>query len=279
MIPNKDYFIQDRIFWSHIKFLSEKLGYSSRGDSKMRTYSNQEILTTMRGSGLRTAHLLRSSIKGEKYLNKIVNYLNFRSRLLEEYVAPNLMNREQAKKTFEQLRKEIKPKCKLPMNKQKGVKKHYAYLTGIVNMLTEKSLGTCTAFEQDPRSLTIFTESGKPLRTFTRRFDGAYPGVINPKAIWEIKEYYGTTTFGSRVADGLYETLLDGEELLELENNLRIKVLHYLIVDDRFTWWEKGKSYLCRIIDMLHAGYLTEALFGKEVLTRWPLIVKSWTKQ
>ena len=31
-------------------------------------------------------------------------------------------------------------------------------------------------------------------------------------ALWEIKEYYYTTTFGSRVADGVYETLLDGLE-------------------------------------------------------------------
>jgi hypothetical protein len=39
------------------------------------------------------------------------------------------------------------------------------------------------------------------------------PGTVNPIAIWEIKEYYYTTTFGSRVADGVYETLLDGMEL------------------------------------------------------------------
>ena len=36
-------------------------------------------------------------------------------------------------------------------------------------------------------------------------------------ARWEIKEYYGTTTLGSRVADGVYETMLDGLELRELQ--------------------------------------------------------------
>jgi len=27
---------------------------------------------------------------------------------------------------------------------------------------------------------------------------------------------------------------------------------------------------------MLHMGYLDEALFGREVLTEWPRIVRSW---
>jgi len=49
-----------------------------------------------------------------------------------------------------------------------------------------------------------------PLRTLARRVDGAFTDTVNPIAVWEIKEYYYTKTFGSRVADGIYETLLDG---------------------------------------------------------------------
>ncbi len=37
-----------------------------------------------------------------------------------------------------------------------------------------------------------------------------------------------------------------------------------------------GKSYLCRICDMLHQCLLTEALFGKEAAERIPHIVKEW---
>lgn len=40
----------------------------------------------------------------------------------------------------------------------------------------------------------------------------------------EIKEYYYTTTFGSRVAGGVYETLLDGMELDELAQNEGVRV-------------------------------------------------------
>lgn len=54
---------------------------------------------------------------------------------------------------------------------------------------------------------------GVPLWTLARRVEGAFPSPVNPVAVWEIKEYYYTTTFGSRVADGVYESLLDGMEL------------------------------------------------------------------
>ena len=106
--------------------------------------------------------------------------------------------------------------------------------------------------------------------------DGAFPSVINPIAIWEIKEYYYTTTFGSRVADGVYETLLDGMELEELEAFTQRKVQHILFIDDYFTWWECGRSYLCRMIDMLHMGYVDEIVFGREVLTRLPELALDW---
>jgi len=63
------------------------------------------------------------------------------------------------------------------------------------------------------------------------------------------------------------------EDLREKEN---IDVKHYLMVDSHYTWWECGRSYLCRIIDMLHMGYLDEALFGYEVIEKLPLIAKEW---
>jgi len=161
------------------------------------------------------------------------------------------------------------------MNKQKVKKRHYAYLTGIVNMLTEKGLAG-RSFDDEPRGLTVMTRDHIPLRTLSRWMDGAYPSRIDPMAIWEVKEYYGTTTFGSRVADGVYETMLDGEELTELRMTEGRRVLHYLILDDRYTWWQCGRSYLCRIVDMLHMGLVDEVLVGREVLTRWPDIVRGW---
>jgi hypothetical protein len=124
--------------------------------------------------------------------------------------------------------------------------------------------------------LTIITEDNLPVRTLARRVDGAFPSSVNPIAIWEIKEYYYTTTFGSRVADGIYESLLDGLEMEELREHEDVDIKHYLIVDAHDTWWKQGKSYLCRIIDMLHMGYIDEVLFGREVIKRLPDLVSEW---
>ena len=118
-----------------------------------------------------------------------------------------------------------------------------------------------------------------PLRTLARRVDGAFPTAVNPIAIWEIKEYYYTTTFGSRVADGVYETLLDGMELEELEASAGYLIDHVLFIDGRYTWWECGRSYLCRMIDMLHMGYVDEIIFGNEVIDRLPLLVQEWMQR
>ena len=205
----------------------------------------------------------------------IVDYLTYRATVLHDHFDTNLMDAAAAKREFNTLKKKLHPKCPLPMNKQKGAKKAPAYFTGIINMLIEANAdGTPCDF--DPRALATVSNGGAPIRTFARRMDGGFPSVSNPRALWEVKEYYYTTTFGSRVADGVYETLLDGMEIEELEASEGIKVLHYLMIDAYFTWWECGKSYLCRIVDMLHMGYVDEVLVGKEVISRLPELVKEW---
>ncbi len=197
--------------------------------------------------------------------------------MLHRQVEPNLMDASQAKKEYMRLKRELKPRCPLPMNKQSGLKKAPAFLTGMVNMLIEANAAG-NVCDYDPRSLTTVSSDNALLRTFARRLDGAFPSVLNPVAVWEIKEYYYTTTFGSRVADGVYETLLDGMEIKELADSEKIDIRHYLMIDARYTWWDCGKSYLCRLIDMLHMGYVDEVLVGREVLSRLPDLVKEWVK-
>lgn len=202
-------------------------------------------------------------------------YMTYRAGVLHAHFEPNLMDAAEAKQTFNRLKKTLKPKCSLPMNKQKGAKKAPAYFTGIINMLVEANAHGARC-DYDPRALATISKNGTPIRTFARRMDGAFPSVVNPLAVWEVKEYYYTTTFGSRVADGVYETLLDGMEIEELAQAEGSRILHYLMIDARYTWWDCGKSYLCRIVDMLHMGYVDEVLVGKEVVSRLPEIVRQW---
>ncbi|MDY6868668.1 MAG: hypothetical protein SVT56_12360, partial [Chloroflexota bacterium] len=122
-------------------------------------------------------------------LEAVVAYLNYRASVIEEKVQALLMDRDKAQKIFEDIHQSYTPTCSLPMNKQKGEKRHYSYLTCIVNMLTEKNLKDKT-FDDNPRRLGLITNSdNKLVKTLSRRVDGAYPSILNPVAIWEIKEY------------------------------------------------------------------------------------------
>lgn len=280
MLPKPDFAQKDRPFWAHVRLVSEKIGYAKKRTKKnpddgLRRFDPPTIMKALTDTGLRTDHLLERG-SPTPLAQDLLAYLNYRAEILERHAPENLMTREQALELFTQVKNDCPGhQCCLPMNKQKKEKRHEAYLTCIVNLLAEKTLGG-VGFDDNPRNLISISKDGIPVRTFSRWMDGAYPAISNPDAVWEVKEYYGTTTFGSRVADGVYETMLDGEELAEYRNQGGYHIRHYLIIDDRFTWWVKGKSYLCRIIDMLHMGLVDEVLFGREVLTRWPEIVKTW---
>jgi len=263
-------------FWATVKSVSQKVGYTVRGKGIVKIPTLKEIEKAFIDLNLDKNKIINNN-QATHLAKSLIDYYSYRANVLNNYVEPRLMDATRAEKEFNSLYQSFSPSCPIPMNKQKGEKKAPAFLTAIINMLIESN---CEDLEcdYDPRQLTTITANGVPLRTLSRRVDGAFPGIVNPKAIWEIKEYYYTTTFGSRVADGVYETLLDGMELEELYEHENIKVLHYLMIDAHYTWWVCGKSYLCRIIDMIHMGYVHEVLFGYEVIERLPGIVKGWVE-
>lgn len=279
MKPSKQFLNQSPAFWANVRAISETLGYTERGTKTIKVPTLGQIARAMKKRRLDTCHLIATNSKPTLLGKVLLDYFQYRATVLNKHVEPSLMNAKQAKTAFQKLKHDLKPtpNCPLPMNKQKGSKRTNAYLTGMVNMLIEAN-SKKTGCDYDPRTLTTVTKNGKPVQTLSRRVDGAFPSTVNPVAVWEIKEYYYTTTFGSRVADAVYETLLDGMELAELKERENIHVLHYLIVDAHYTWWECGRSYLCRIIDALHMGYLDEVLFGSEVIERLPVLVRQWNR-
>jgi hypothetical protein len=279
MKPDSRFLNLPKPFWANVRTIGQAVGYTVRGEGRIRVPSIDEIRREYAKIGLSSSHLADARTGELRPLGKtLMDYFNYRARVLDEFVEPRLMDASRAKTVFRTLRSKLHPGCPIPMNKQKGKKKAPAYFTGIINMLVEAhSQGI--PVDYDPRELTTVTFDNAPLRTLSRRIDGAFPCAVNPVAIWEIKEYYYTTTFGSRVADGVYETLLDGMELAELAAAEKIKVKHYLMIDAHYTWWDCGKSYLCRILDMLHMGYVDEVLFGHEVVERLPEIVREWALQ
>jgi hypothetical protein len=261
--PNSRYATQPKEFWAYVRTISQAVGYTQRREKRVKVPSLDEVRKAFRTLSLSTDHVVSTSKQLTGFGEDLLSYFAYRAQILNDVVRPNLMRKQEAQTEFERLKLALSPKCPLPMNKQKGDKKNHAFLTCIVNMLIEQGLKDAPC-DYDPRGLTTVTRDQNPLRTLSRRVDGAFPSVINPVAIWEIKEYYYTTTFGSRVADGVYETLLDGMELHELQESAGKKIQHLLFVDDYFTWWECGRSYL------------DEVMFGRQVLTELPDSIQEW---
>ena len=263
-------------FWAFVKFVSEMLGYTDRRKGVVCTYSEEQIRGLCKE---------KNTYVSDRLLRQAIRYFNMRADLLNNFAQSMFMDAEQARSecaALLQLHNHNGFQCKIPLNKQKGEMKQIAYFTAIINILAEKTIRDTLpsmhtlGFDDDPRGLVYIWDDDRALLGATsRRFDGAYPSIKNPKMVWEIKEYYYATTFGSRVADGVYETQLDGYELKELSERTGEKVYHVLFIDAYRTWWIQGKSYLCRIIDALNMGLVDEVIIGREVFTRWPELLQS----
>lgn len=263
MLANQFFMGRPSEFWALVKYASQTLGYSNKGVAL--NYNVQDVR--------RIAALMRLP---QAVANDATDYMNYRSDVLQTVVQPSLMTRVQAEAEFLQLRAAHNPTCSLPMNKQRGALRHYNFLSCIVNILTEANIKSGTTFDDNPRKLPIIkNQNGRLVFTMSRWPDGAYPSLDNPISMWEVKEYYGTKTFGSRVADGIYETQLDGYEILNAQRRGNVKIFHYLLVD-AVEWWIHGIPFLVRLVDISHMQLVDEVLFGREVLVRWPQIVQSW---
>lgn len=107
-------------FWAMVKYVSETLGYTIRGQGIVRTYSIDEIDRLLSQNGI---------VVGYETIESAKQYFDMRANLLNHQVQRNLMNSEAAKETFERLyplHRDNDFKCKLPMNKQKGAMKQVA---------------------------------------------------------------------------------------------------------------------------------------------------------
>ena len=277
MLPNPRFTRLPPAFWANVRSLSQQIGYTSRSTRNIKIPTAVEIKNAYEDLGLDPTTFVSARGALTEFGNLLTEYFEYRADVLNDTVEPLLMDIDDAREALEEMQAEVPSLRPLVMNKQKGEKAGPNPLTNMVNLAIESVIGDDPC-DYDPRQLTTVTRDGIPVRTLARRVDGAYPSPVNPIAVWEIKEYYFTTTFGSRVADGVYETMLDGLELQELREHEGIDVLHYLFIDSRRTWWLMGKSYLCRIVDMLHMGHVDEVLFGREVMTRLPQLAGDWTR-
>lgn len=267
---------KDASFWAFIKFISEALGYTEYNQNSIKSYTADDINAICKRYEMP---------QDQQLINDAVLYSILRADLLNNFAEKMLMDAETARYEFNKLfpfHKFQQLKCVLPLNKQKGEMRQFAFFTCIINIITELTIREITGnisekgFDDNPHGLAYTWDQNRNIiGASSRRFDGAYPGIKSPALVWEVKEYYYTTTFGSRIADGVYETQLDGFEFKELYNRTGIKIIHVLFIDSYNTWWNMGKSYLCRIVDALNSGLVDEVIVGREVFSRWPVLLRS----
>ncbi|WKA53434.1 DUF7687 domain-containing protein [Planococcus shixiaomingii] len=277
MKANPNYLNKSSSFWAYVKLISERLKYSKKG--ALLVHSKEEVIKKLTELDINIE---------EDVLEDALEYIEYRAELLTEH-KDYLMDGKTASEAYNYLKNKFPVDTytsTAPLNKQKGLMKQTAYLTAITNILTESTIrdfadrngleyGKDIGFNHDPRSLSYVLGEDRNLEgIFTRRFDGAIPDVNNAHLIWELKEYYYTTTFGSKISGAVYESQLDGHEAKRIKNEAGVFVKHVLIIDSYSVWWEQGASYFCRISDMLHEGLVDEVIIGKEVFGRWPEIVE-----
>src|SRR5204862_4648719 len=123
--------------------------------------------------GLTTDHITVDGSTPTEFGSLLVEYFSYRARMLNTYVEPRLMNKDQAKALFDEMYEKLKPQCAIPMNKQKAEKRAPAYLTGIVNMIIEANTDGRQC-DYSPTTLTTVTRDGMPLRTLARWVDGCF---------------------------------------------------------------------------------------------------------
>ncbi len=289
---------QSTSFWAYVRSISECFGYSLRGIVCSPTISEMfAALDKLDQPTEKLGSLHQPSV----FALLLQDYFIYRAGVLNDHVLSDLMNADEARVAFEEVKKSVgaKPSGKLilntkgnesaveyivgdsivrvPMNKQKDEKRWESYLTGIVNLLVAERLSGLPC-EYDPRRIPTVDHNGTLFQTFSRRYDGSFPSTRNPIAMWEVKEYYYTTTFGSKISDAVYITSLDGYERQDLKRGTGITIQHLVMMDAYKTLWVDGKPFLCRMIDILNIGHVDEILFGREVIRELPDIVDRWVE-
>lgn len=163
-----------------------------------------------------------------------------------------------------------------PKTTQTKNRDHHQSSKALVLTATRLAEAVCKEYgltiDPNPQTRCVWLAQHK-LHVTARNLDGAIPGLLDPILIWEIKEYWGKTSGGSKMSDAVYECALVGRELREFEKRTGLHVEHAVLLDGK-DQWKSRKSDLLRFCDLYYQG-LVDALFvGSEVETDWQPYVR-----
>lgn len=103
----------DASFWAFVKYVSENLGYTERGEGLVKKYPINTIKALCQERGINAS---------ENVIIRAAQYSKMRADLLNRFVEKMLMDAEMASEEFrnwERIHRIDHYFCKLPLNKQK----------------------------------------------------------------------------------------------------------------------------------------------------------------
>jgi len=130
MKPDQRFTGLDKAFWAHVRSISQKLGYTDRKTKEIKVPTLQNLADALSRLSLSSAHLSTQDGRPSDFARNLHGYFACRAEVLNRNIRPLLMNAAQAGALFKKLRKDLRSKTPIPMNKQKSRKRKPAFLTG-----------------------------------------------------------------------------------------------------------------------------------------------------
>ena len=150
-------------------------------------------------------------------------------------------------------------------------------LVAEVTAIAQQHCKACQiTFEASPQRRAIWF-GAHGLHVSARNLDGAIPGLFNPIIVWEIKEYWGKTSGGSKMSDAVYECQLVGRELRGFDDRTGQHIVHAVFLDGKDQWASR-RSDLVRFIDLFQQGLIDHLFIGKQVKAEWPAVLRQLLK-
>ena len=142
-----------------------------------------------------------------------------------------------------------------------------ALVGGVTMIAVEFCHRNRLSIDPNPQNRCVWTNDDS-MHVTARRLDGAIPGLVNPAMVWEIKEYWGKTSGGSKMSDAVYECHLVGRELRNWEAGTGTDVSHVVFLDGVEQWMSR-KSDFVRFCDLANQGLIDDLIIGCEVEKEW----------
>ena len=102
MKPNEKFSSLPKAFWASVRSISQRVGYTVRGQGQVKVPSIEEITIAFEYLNLNPENIILNDIPSELAIT-LIEYYTYRADILNNFVEPRLMNAERAKTEFEAL--------------------------------------------------------------------------------------------------------------------------------------------------------------------------------